>query len=168
MNNGHTAYVGLGSNLDTPVAQVTAGFEALSRIPATRLVARSRLYGSAPMGPSDQPDYVNAVAKLDTSLDPHALLDQLQTTESAAGRDRSGKRWGPRTLDLDLLLYDDLHCRDERLTLPHPGVSERAFVLVPLAEIAPALTLPGTGESIAGTAARADREGLWSLETEPS
>lgn len=164
MNAGHDAFVGLGSNLDGPVDRVIAGAEALATLADTRLVARSPLYGSSPMGPDDQPDYVNAVARLCTGLSPLALLDELQRIEAETGRDRSGERWGPRTLDLDLLLYDDVRRHDERLTLPHPGVTERAFVLVPLADIAPAARLPGNDEPIGRLAARIDRGGLWPLE----
>lgn len=164
MSAGHDAFVGLGSNLEGPVDQVNAGSDALAAIADTRLVACSPLYGSAPMGPADQPDYVNAVARLCTGLAPHALLDELQRIETETGRARSGERWGPRTLDLDLLLYDDVRCRDQRLTLPHPGISERAFVLVPLADIAPDVTLPGNNEPVGRLAARIDRGGLWPLE----
>jgi 2-amino-4-hydroxy-6-hydroxymethyldihydropteridine diphosphokinase len=161
---GHDAFVGLGSNLAGPADQVIAGADALAAIADTRLVARSPLYGSAPMGPADQPDYVNAVAWLRTDLAPHALLEELQRIEATTGRDRSGERWGPRTLDLDLLLYDDVRCRDQRLTLPHPGIAERAFVLVPLADIGPDVTLPGYNEPVGRLATRIDRGGLWPLE----
>lgn len=164
MSAGHEAFVGLGSNLAGPVDQVIAGAEALAAIADTRLVARSPLYGSAPMGPADQPDYVNAVARLRTDLAPHVLLEELQRIEAETGRDRSGERWGPRTLDLDLLLYDDVRCRDEWLTLPHPGITERAFVLVPLADIAPDVTLPGNDEPVGRLATRIERGGLWPLE----
>jgi len=158
------AFVGLGSNLDRPVDRVLEGLEALSELADTRVAATSPLYGSAPMGPADQPDYVNAVARLDTGLSPHALLDGLQAIETRAGRERTAERWGPRTLDLDLLLYDRVHCRDRRLTLPHPGIAERAFVLVPFADIAPDEVLPGSEASIGNLAARSDRSGLWRLE----
>ena len=162
------AYVALGSNLDDPLEQVIGALEALSALPGTRVTARSTLYGSRPMGPSDQPDYVNAVARLDTTLSPHELLAQLQQIEDRAGRERSGVRWGPRTLDLDLLLHGDARSDDERLTLPHPGIAERAFVLVPLAEIAPELILPGRDETVERLAGRVDRSGLWPLEAVPS
>lgn len=158
------ARVALGSNLNEPVEQVIAGFEALSALPDTRLTARSTLYGSRPMGSAEQPDYVNAVACLETKLSAHELLDALQAIENRAGRDRSGPRWGSRTLDLDLLLHGDLQCDDERLTLPHPGIAERPFVLVPLAEIDPDLEIPGSGVTVAELARRADRSGLWPLE----
>lgn len=159
------AFIGLGSNLDGPAERVAAAIEALSGLSGTRVIAQSPLYGSTPMGPRDQPDYVNAVVQIRTELAPHVLLDALQRIEAGAGRDRSGERWGPRTLDLDLLLHGEVRCRDERLTLPHPGIAERAFVLVPLADIAPGLVLPGYGENAATLADRIDRHALWSLET---
>lgn len=164
MSEVTAARVALGSNLGDPVEQVIAGFEALSALPETRLTARSTLYGSRPMGPADQPDYVNAVGRLDTTLGAHELLDALQAIENRAGRERSGPRWGPRTLDLDLLLYGDWQCEDERLTLPHPGIARRPFVLVPLAEIDAALEIPGLGATAGELARRVDRTGLWPLE----
>lgn len=140
-----TAWIGLGSNLDDPVAQVSRALDALAGIEQTYLLQASSLYASPPMGPPDQPEYVNAVAGLLTTLTPDALLDALQAIEQAHGRVRTGERWGPRTLDLDLLLYDDLQLETGRLTLPHPGLHERAFVLHPLAEVAPELVIPGRG-----------------------
>lgn len=140
------AYIGLGSNLNGPAAQIRAAFEALDRIGGTRLIARSSLYRSAPMGPVDQPEYVNAVAAVSTTLSPHALLDQLLWIEQHQGRHRdAGTRWGPRTLDLDILLYGPWRVEDARLTVPHPGLHMREFVLHPLAEIAPDLEIPGHG-----------------------
>lgn len=137
------AYVAIGSNLNDPVAQVRQAFRALAELPASRLIACSPLYRSAPVGgPPDQPDYVNAVAALDTALNPDKLLIALQAVESRQGRVRT-VRWGPRTLDLDVLLYGSLQRDDPRLTLPHPRLRERAFVLYPLYDIAPDLTLPG-------------------------
>lgn len=137
------AYVALGSNLDEPVNQLGRALQALASLTGTRLCQYSRLYTSTPMGPQDQPDYVNAVAQLETTLDPYELLEALQDIEAAQGRTRSGERWGPRTLDLDLLLFGELELDDPRLTLPHPGMHERDFVLYPLAEIAPQLRIPG-------------------------
>lgn len=154
------AWVGLGSNLDGPAARVRWALEALGSLPRTQRVASSRLYGSAPMGPPGQPDYVNAVAWLTTALGPHALLDELQRIENEAGRVRTGERWGPRTLDLDLLLYGNRVIRDARLSVPHPGLAERAFVLVPLAEIAPDLDVPGQGRIDSLLDALGERE-LW-------
>ena len=140
------ACIGLGSNLADPVAQVRQAFAALARLPDTRLVGRSSLWRSAPMGPADQPDYVNAVAMLETGLAPLDLLDALQAIEQEQGRVRDGMRWGPRTLDLDLLLYGETIMNDTRLTIPHPGLCERDFVLVPLLEVAgPEWPVPGHG-----------------------
>lgn len=139
------AYVGIGSNLDDPPSQVRRAFQALAALPAGRCLARSPLYRTTPVGgPPGQPDYVNAVAALDTWLEPDALLTALQEIENVRGRVRN-ERWGPRTLDLDLLLYGALIRDDPRLTLPHPRLHERAFVLYPLYDIAPTLLLPGRG-----------------------
>ncbi|HET8765625.1 MAG TPA: 2-amino-4-hydroxy-6-hydroxymethyldihydropteridine diphosphokinase [Rhodanobacter sp.] len=139
-----TAYVALGSNLGDPRQQVLDAFDALAGMPHSRLLARSRLYRTPPWGVLDQPWFVNAAARLDTALEPPALLDALQAIERRAGRVR-GVRYGPRTLDLDLLHMDGVRCADARLTLPHPRIAERAFVLLPLAELAPDLELPGQG-----------------------
>lgn len=138
------AYVALGANLGDPPAQLEQALTRMSQLPGTRLLARSRLYRSAPLGPAGQSDYCNAVAALDTALAPEALLDALQGIEAEAGRAR-GEHWGARTLDLDLLMLDDLACATPRLTLPHPQLAHRRFVLQPLAEIAPDLELPGHG-----------------------
>ena len=139
------AYVGLGANLDGPVARLIRVFDQLDALPSTRVAARSPLYKSAPLGPPDQPDYINAVAALDTTLAPGELLDSLRALEAMHGRRRDGERWGPRTLDLDLLLYGDLVRTAPELTLPHPGLHERAFVLYPLQDVAPELNIPGHG-----------------------
>lgn len=157
------AYVGLGSNLEDPVQQVRAGLEALARIPRTRLVARSHLYLNPPMGPPGQPDFVNAVAGLLTCLSAEALLGEMQAIEDAQGRRRDGARWGPRILDLDLLLFGSVCMDGERLTLPHPGLPERAFVLTPLREIAPALRTPD-GSSVARMATALGDAGLQRLQ----
>ncbi|MEJ2059047.1 MAG: 2-amino-4-hydroxy-6-hydroxymethyldihydropteridine diphosphokinase [Gammaproteobacteria bacterium] len=138
------AWVGLGSNLDDPQAQILRALEELDELPETRRVKASGLYRNPPMGPQDQPDYVNAVARLETALTPLALLDALLAIEQAHGRIRA-LHWGPRTLDLDLLLYGDQVLDHERLRLPHPGLHERAFVLYPLLEIDPGLEIPGLG-----------------------
>lgn len=140
------AYVGLGSNLDDPQAQLQRAMQALTEIPDTQLVAHSGLYRSAPLGGLDQPDYLNAVAALDTQLSAMALLTELQAIEHRQGRVRSTQRWQPRTLDLDLLLYGEMQLQDAALTVPHPGLPSRAFVLYPLQEIAPDLVIPGLGE----------------------
>lgn len=139
------AFVALGSNLGDARAQVLGGFEALSRLPQTRLLARSALYLTPPWGVLDQPPFVNAAARLDTSLSPHALLDHLLGVERAAGRVRDAQRWGPRTLDLDVLHMDGVALEDDHLQLPHPRIRERAFVLLPLHDLAPDLVLPGQG-----------------------
>lgn len=138
-----TAAVALGSNLADPVAQVRRAFTALAALPDTRLVARSRLYRTPAVGPP-QPDYVNAVGLLETRLGAAALFDALLAIEAAQGRTR-GERWGPRTLDLDLLVYGDAVIDTPRLTIPHPQLALRPFVLVPLAEVAVDIEVPGLG-----------------------
>jgi len=139
------AYVGLGSNLNDPVRQVKTALAALHGIPETRCVRQSSLYRSAPLGPSDQPDYINAVAMLDTRLSARQLLTELQAIERIHGRVRGAERWGPRTLDLDILLYGEMRLESEELTVPHPRLAERSFVLYPLCEIAPDLEVHGLG-----------------------
>ena len=139
-------YIGLGSNLADPSRQLEQAIAALKTLPQSRLSAFSSLYHSSPLGPADQPDYVNAVAMLDTRLAPLALLDALQAIEQQQGRVR-GQHWGPRTLDLDLLLYGNERIEYPRLQVPHPQLSKRDFVLIPLAELAPELVLPD-GRSI--------------------
>ncbi len=137
----HTAWIGLGSNLDHPRQQILTALDDLAGLPLTMLSARSSLYGSRPVGPQDQPDFVNAVAVVETRLSPLALLDQLQALEQRHRRVRK-RHWGPRTLDLDLLLYDDQVLNLPRLVVPHPWLCERAFVVQPLLEISPELSLP--------------------------
>lgn len=139
------AYIGLGSNLADPIAQIQAALIALDQIPGTHCVRHSSLYRSAPLGSKDQPAYVNAVAALDTGLAALELLAELQAIEQRQGRVRGAERWGPRTLDLDLLLYGDTRCESEILSLPHPRLHERSFVLYPLYEIAPDIEVPGQG-----------------------
>lgn len=165
MSAGVSAYVGVGSNLEAPAQQVRAAFAALAWLPQTSLAATSSLYVSAPMGRGDQPDFVNAVVRLDTDLPPHVLLDELQRIEHEAGRVRTGERWGPRTLDLDIVVYGDQRIADERLTVPHPGAAERPFVIVPLAELVPDLVIPGQGR-VADLAAVVELDGLHLLEHE--
>jgi 2-amino-4-hydroxy-6-hydroxymethyldihydropteridine diphosphokinase len=140
----HVAFVGIGSNLDGPRAQVLAAFAALDAVPQTRVTGRSPLYCSAPLGGPPQPDYVNAVARLETALDPNALLDALRAIEARQGRAR-GQANAPRTLDLDLLLYDAAILDTPRLQLPHPRLHERRFVLAPLLDLEPAAWIPGRG-----------------------
>ncbi len=138
------AYVGLGSNLDDPIAQINHAFELLGEIQDTSLSARSSLYRSAPFGSVEQPDFINAVACLRSGLEARTLLDELHVIERTSGRKR-GIRWGPRTLDLDLLVFGDQEIDQVGITLPHPGIAERNFVLLPLVEIAPELVIPGLG-----------------------
>ncbi len=142
----HTAFIGLGGNLNNPQAQILRAFAALDTLPHTRLLARSSLYRSAPVGYLDQPDFINAVAKLETELPPRALLDALLALERENGRTREFPN-APRTLDLDLLLYDDLRHHEHGLTVPHPQMHTRAFVLRPLLEIAPGCIIPGVGSA---------------------
>lgn len=150
----HTAFIALGSNLDDPVAQVSAAMVALDALPQTRVLRRSSLYRTAPLGYLDQPDFINAVVQVETALAPHPLLDALLALERARGRTREFAN-APRTLDLDLLLYDDLVLHEHGLTLPHPEMQRRAFVLQPLLEIAPDCIIPGVGsaaDALAGCA----------------
>lgn len=141
------AYIGLGSNLVSPLLQVKRAVAELAQLPDSRLSAVSPIYCSRPMGPADQPDYINAVAAIDTRLAPLELLDQLQAIENRHHRKRGAVQWGPRTLDLDLLLYGEMKINEPRLTIPHPGIEERSFVLQPLSDIAATLILPG-GKSV--------------------
>ncbi len=141
------AYIALGSNLNNPQRQLQQGFAALLHLPHTQLVAQSSLYRSAPVGYADQPDFVNAVAAVTTGLAPRELLDALLAIERAQGRAREIPNVlnGPRTLDLDLVLYGERVLDEPGLTVPHPRMAQRAFVIVPLAEIAPGAVVPGLG-----------------------
>jgi 2-amino-4-hydroxy-6-hydroxymethyldihydropteridine diphosphokinase len=134
-------YIGLGANLDQPQQQLEQALIELARLPNTLLVTHSSLYHSKPVGPQDQPDYVNGIALLDTPLEPLVLLDALQQLEQDHGRLRK-RHWGERTLDLDIILIDDKIINSERLTIPHPFAQQRSFVLIPLAEISPDLIFP--------------------------
>ncbi len=145
MTRWQPAYVGLGSNLDDPAAQIERATGALAELPGSRLVSHSPLYRSAPMGPADQPDFVNAAAGLLTTLAPRALLDALLGLEVELGRPVRRPRWGPRRIDLDLLVYAGCQINEPGLCVPHPGIAARRFVLQPLADIAPDLWLPGLG-----------------------
>ncbi len=153
------AYIGLGSNLLSPIRQVKRAIAELAQLPESRLAGVSRLYSSRPMGPADQPDYINAVAAIDTCLTPLGLLDSLQAIENHHQRKRGAQQWGPRTLDLDLLLFGEEVINEVRLTVPHPGMQERSFVLRPLADIVPALILPD-GHSVQLLCAALSDEGL--------
>lgn len=152
-----TAYVALGGNLGDPRRQLLDAVDALAHLPGTRLLRRSRLYRTPPWGVLEQPPFVNAAALLETTLAPHALLDALLAIEHGAGRVRA-ERNGPRTLDLDLLHMEGVRLDDERLTLPHPRIAERAFVLLPLNDVAPDLLLPGQGR-VADLLAMVDTQG---------
>lgn len=152
------AYLGLGANLNAPLAQLQAALKRLHESSQVQLLACSSFYASKPMGPQDQPDYVNAVAAIQTDLTPNALLTLVQQIELEAGRVR-GRRWGERPLDIDILLYDDVCMTSDILSIPHPGLEKREFVLIPLAEIAPELCLPN-GKSIADLAANIALNGL--------
>jgi 2-amino-4-hydroxy-6-hydroxymethyldihydropteridine diphosphokinase len=156
--------VGLGSNLAGPRSQVEHGLDALARLPQTDVLRQSHLYRSAPWGVRDQPEFVNAVAGIETALSPRDLMQSLLAIERASGRERSGDRWGPRILDLDLLLYADRIIDEPGLHVPHPHLHERAFVLLPMAEIAPDLQIPGRG-SISQLAARVDASACQRLES---
>lgn len=152
----HQAYIGLGANLNNPLAQLRSALQHLDRSPHIQLIQCSHFYRSKPVGPADQPDYINAVAELNTALSPLALLHACQSIENDHGRTRTGARWGPRTLDIDMLLYRDqretharqagewLSLKSEELDLPHPELRNRSFVVLPLLEIAPELKLEPT------------------------
>ena len=150
------AFVGLGANLDDPRAHIERAFSELAHLPKSALVAKSSLWRSAPMGYANQPEFINAVAELETELSADRLLDELNGLETAHGRERSFAN-APRTLDLDLLLYGDEVRTSPRLTLPHPRMHERAFVLKPLLEIAPDARIPGHGSAHASLQALADQ-----------
>ncbi|ANG91581.1 2-amino-4-hydroxy-6-hydroxymethyldihydropteridine diphosphokinase [Enterobacteriaceae bacterium 155047] len=141
------AYIAIGSNLSAPLEQVNAAIQALADIPQSRIVAVSSFYRTPPLGPQDQPDYLNAAVALETALDAESLLDNTQRIELQQGRERKAERWGPRTLDLDIMLFGDAIIRTGRLTVPHYDMKNRGFMLWPLIEIAPQLTFP-TGESL--------------------
>jgi 2-amino-4-hydroxy-6-hydroxymethyldihydropteridine diphosphokinase len=159
-----TVYVALGANLEDPERQVRTALDDLARLPETVRIACSALYRTAPVGPPGQPDYINAVACLSTRFAPRALLAALQGIEIAHGRHRDGTRWGPRPLDLDILLYGDERIDEPGLRIPHPEMARRAFVLVPLADVAPAgLAIPGTG-TLGDLLARCPREGIAPLD----
>jgi 2-amino-4-hydroxy-6-hydroxymethyldihydropteridine diphosphokinase len=152
------AFIGLGSNLDDPQAQVERALSELAAIDATRVLRRSSLYRSAPWGVTDQPAFVNAVAEVETRLPARVLLDALLEIERRHGRRRDGARWGPRTLDLDLLVHGRTRLAEPGLILPHPHIAERAFVLMPLAELDPDFDLPSVG-SVRALLARVDTSG---------
>jgi 2-amino-4-hydroxy-6-hydroxymethyldihydropteridine diphosphokinase len=152
----HQAFIAIGSNLQQPMQQVEKAFELLDELPETHIVRRSSLYRSAPVGYDNQPDFINAVAEISTMLTPQELLRELLAIETSQGRQRPFPN-APRVLDLDLLLYDDWMMETTELTLPHPRMHERSFVLYPLAEIAADLHIPGKGDIQTLLAAGADK-----------
>ena len=157
------AYVAIGSNLGDPIAQVGAAFDALAGLNQSRLIARSKLYRTRPLGPQDQPQFVNAAAGLLTTLTPRELLRALKEIELLLGREAPVVRWGPRRIDLDLLLHGQARVSEADLVIPHPGLPSRNFVLYPLRDIAPDLVVAEHGR-ISDLAARAGSEGLVLLE----
>jgi 2-amino-4-hydroxy-6-hydroxymethyldihydropteridine diphosphokinase len=156
------AYIAIGSNLASPLEQVNAAVQALSEIPQSRLVKVSAFYRTPPLGPQDQPDYLNAAVVLETSLDAETLLDNTQRIELQQGRQRKAERWGPRTLDLDIMLFGDEVINTDRLTVPHYDMKNRGFMLWPLREVAPELTFPN-GESLQAILQQlnAEKPALW-------
>lgn len=158
-------YIGLGSNLQDPQRQVLNALDVLADLPETVFELASSLYQSRPMGPQDQPDFINAVARLDTGLSAEALMDSLHRIEARQGRIRRA-RWGPRTLDLDLLLYGDSVIETPRLSVPHPRLVERAFVLLPLLELDSGLVIPGHGPA-ADLLAAISSDGVMRMGAEP-
>jgi 2-amino-4-hydroxy-6-hydroxymethyldihydropteridine diphosphokinase len=159
-----TAYVALGSNLDDPRAQIRSALDRLAALPGTRLVRQSSLYRNPPAGGLDQPEFMNALAEIETRMTPRRLLDALLDIERAQGRVRDYPN-APRTLDLDIVLYGDRTVREPGLVVPHPRMLERAFVLVPLAEIAPDAVVPGAGK-VADLVGKVNASGMIRLEDE--
>jgi 2-amino-4-hydroxy-6-hydroxymethyldihydropteridine diphosphokinase len=159
--SAHTAFLGLGSNLGDRLAHIAQAIERLEGARGTRVVAVSSVYVTAPVGLTEQPEFFNAVAQLRTEQTPEELLATCRAVEDSLGRARS-VRWGPRTLDLDILIYDDLRLEGASLVVPHPRMKERAFVMVPLAEIAPDLLVDGV--TAADRAASVDSTGVWLMD----
>ncbi|MDC0612613.1 2-amino-4-hydroxy-6-hydroxymethyldihydropteridine diphosphokinase [Vibrio sp.] len=155
----NTVFIGVGSNLSDPVSQAKAAIDALKTLPDSHFIATSQLYSSVPMGPQDQPDYINAVVKIETSLSPLALLEHTQRIELEHGRVRKEERWGPRTLDLDILTFGNQTIDTERLVIPHYGMKLREFVLYPLAEIEPNFIFPD-GTTLTSLLQQVDKNGL--------
>jgi 2-amino-4-hydroxy-6-hydroxymethyldihydropteridine diphosphokinase len=153
------AYIGIGSNLDDPLARVQSAFKALERVDRTQVVLVSRIYRTAPLGSVSQPDFYNAAAGVLTQLAPLDLLRALKALETELGREQPLVRWGPRKIDFDVLMYGAMSLQSEVLVLPHPGLLERAFALVPLADIAPDVRVPGS-VTVGELARRCNRAGL--------
>lgn len=152
-------YIAIGSNLTSPLEQVNAALAALAEIPDSQIVAVSPFYRTPPLGPQDQPDYLNAAVALDTDLAPETLLDHTQRIELQQGRERKAHRWGPRTLDLDIMLFGDRQIATPRLTVPHYDMKNRAFMLLPLVHIAPDVCFPD-GVKVANILANLDPSGI--------
>lgn len=152
-------YLAIGSNLASPLEQVNAALAALAEISESQLVAVSDFYRTPPLGPQDQPDYLNAAVALETALAPEALLDHTQRIELQQGRERKAHRWGPRTLDLDIMLFGEMQIDTPRLTVPHYDMKNRAFMLLPLAQIAPDLRFPD-GDKLSDLLANLDPSGI--------
>lgn len=159
------AYVGIGSNLDEPAVQVRQALRGLAQLPRTLLISQSSLYGSKPWGLTQQPDFVNAAAALLTRLPVEEFFRALQSLETQLGRAPATIHWGPRRIDLDLLVYDQLQIDAAELKLPHPGIVTRNFVLYPLHELAPDLLIPGSAR-VSELLRQVDRNGLWRLDEE--
>lgn len=160
------AYVGIGSNLDQPALQVRRALEALPTLTRTRVVSQSALYGSKPWGMTEQPDFVNAVAAMLTQLTPERFFQSLRTLETQLGRAGSRVAFGPRRIDLDLLVFGQLQIDTPELKVPHPGIVQRNFVLYPLLEVAPDLTIPGKAR-VEELAAQVSTAGIWRLDKRP-
>ncbi|MCM2678758.1 2-amino-4-hydroxy-6-hydroxymethyldihydropteridine diphosphokinase [Echinimonas agarilytica] len=163
MTQRQTCYIGVGANLNHPVQQAQVAIDALKKLTNSRFIAASPLYCSKPLGPTDQPDYINAVVAIETAMDPEGLLNALQSIEQQQGRQRKDERWGPRTLDLDILLFGNQTIHTPRLTIPHYHMGEREFVLYPLADIAAELVLPD-GTPLQTLLSQCPRNGLHQLE----
>lgn len=157
----HTAIIGLGANIENPLNQIKEAIDFLKKSDLVKVKMVSSLYGSKPVGPQDQPDFVNAVISLETELEPHDLLDYLQSIEQLHKRVRK-QHWGPRTLDLDILYIDNAEIHTDRLTVPHPEILNRAFVVIPLLEILPLFTLP-TGEQLRNHQSKLPKEDVEAL-----
>lgn len=154
-----TVYLALGSNLDDPLSQINSAIEAIKAIPETQYVTSSAFYRTKPLGGLEQPDYLNAVVKIETFLEAELLLDKTQEIETKHGRVRTGQRWGARTLDIDILLFGNQVIQSERLTIPHHGLSVREFMLYPLFDIAPELILPN-GVVLSSLIEKTDKNGM--------
>ena len=170
LNMNEQVFIGLGSNVDhpeygTPQQQLVSAVQAIADDPAVFDIEMSSLYSSSPMGPKNQPDYINAVAHLRCNCSADELLDKLQRIEQEFGRVRKSERWGPRTLDLDILLFDQQIIQSKRLTIPHYGMTEREFVLVPLFELAPDMVMPD-GRPLAAWVSKCSFKGLRRLRSE--